>query len=104
MALDAGGNLLEEGAVALGPPGGADAAWIGFSRPTADIAKIVVQPDQSLPSGDDYVIDNIFYNMQAFKDDPGGFLHTGEERCLRIPRSRWRDQSNRVDKSGEGWL
>jgi hypothetical protein len=62
-AFDAAGNLLEEGAVALVPPhSGEHVAWIGFSRPTADIAKIVVQPAQPLPSGDDYVIDNIFYS------------------------------------------
>lgn len=55
-AYDAAGILLEEAAVALGP-----AAWIGFRRPIADIARIVVQPAQPLPSGDDYVIDNIRY-------------------------------------------
>lgn len=58
-AYDANGNLLEEAAVALGPPGEGDAAWIGFRRSAAEITRIVVQPDQSLPSGDDYVIDNI---------------------------------------------
>jgi hypothetical protein len=46
----------------LGPIGGVHAAWIGFARPTADISTIVVQPDQSFPSGDDYVIDNIYFN------------------------------------------
>jgi hypothetical protein len=60
-AYDAAWNLLEEAAVALGPPGGGHAAWIGFKRQTADIAQIVVQPDHPLPSGDDYVIDNIRY-------------------------------------------
>jgi hypothetical protein len=61
-AYDAAGNLLEEGAVALGPTGGVHAAWIGFKRSIADIAKIIVQPNQSLPSGDDYVIDNIYFS------------------------------------------
>lgn len=70
-AYDADGNLLEEAAVALGPPGGGHAAWIGFKRTTADIAKILVQPDQSLPSGDDYVIDNIHYNRVADEDHDG---------------------------------
>ena len=60
-AYDASGNLLEEASVALAAPGGGHAAWIGFKRQAADIAWIVVQPDQSLPSGDDYVIDNIQY-------------------------------------------
>jgi hypothetical protein len=62
LAYDVNGTLLEQGVVALGPGGGGHAAWIGFVRPTADIAKIVVQPDQSQPSGDDYVIDNIYFN------------------------------------------
>lgn len=61
-AYDVNGNLLEEAAVALGPPGNTHAAWIGFKRSTADIATIIVQPDQSLPNGDDYAIDNIHYN------------------------------------------
>ncbi len=30
---------------------------------SSDIATILVQPDQSLPSGNDYVIDNIYYNV-----------------------------------------
>lgn len=61
-AYDAAGNLLEEGPVALGPINGIHAAWIGFKRPVADIAKIIVQPDQSQPFGDDYVIDNVHFN------------------------------------------
>lgn len=64
-AYDANGNLLEQASVALGPPGGGHAAWIGFRRPQADIASILVQPDQSLPSGDDYVIDNIHYSTNT---------------------------------------
>ena len=62
-AFDMSGNLLEEAAVELGPPGGGHAAWIGFRRQTADIKKVIVQPDQSLPSGDDYVIDNIHISL-----------------------------------------
>ena len=61
LAYDTNGNLLEQAAVELGPPGGIHAAWIGFKRSTADIARVVVQPDQSQPSGDDYVIDNVRY-------------------------------------------
>jgi hypothetical protein len=41
-AFDASGNLLEESGVALGPPGGGHAAWIGFRRSTADISMILV--------------------------------------------------------------
>ena len=62
LAFDSYGNLLETAAVALGPPGSSHAAWIGFVRSTADISRIVIQPDQSLPFGDDYTIDNIHYN------------------------------------------
>ena len=62
QAFSASGVLLEEVHPALGPPGNVFATWIGFSRPTADIAMILVQPDQSFPAGDDYVIDNIYYN------------------------------------------
>ena len=66
-AYDAAGNLLEQAAVPTGPTGGVFATWIGFKRPTADIAKIVVQPDQSAPSGDDYVIDDLrFSDAQPF--------------------------------------
>jgi len=66
-AYDASGNLLEEAAVELGPVGGVHAAWIGFKRPIPDISKIIVQPDQSRPSGDDYVIDNVhFSDAQPF--------------------------------------
>jgi hypothetical protein len=61
LAYDASGRLLEQASVALGPVGGTDAAWIGFQRTRNDIARIVVQPDQSRPSGDDYVIDNIYF-------------------------------------------
>lgn len=63
LAFDTNGVLLESTNVAIGPPGGGHAAWIGFSRLNADIARIVVQPDQSLSSGDDYVIDNIYYTV-----------------------------------------
>jgi hypothetical protein len=60
-AFDASGNLLEEAAVELGSPGGGHAAWIGFKRQTADIKKVIVQPNQSQPNGDDYVIDNVYF-------------------------------------------
>jgi len=60
--FDAAGNLLEEAAVELGPIGGVHAAWIGFKRSVADIARVLVQPNQSLPSGDDYVIDNVHFS------------------------------------------
>jgi hypothetical protein len=79
-AYDANGNLLEEAAVALGPPGGGHAAWIGFRRSTADIVRIIVQPDQSLPSGDDYVIDNIHYNS-AIPDDDNDSVSNTEDIC-----------------------
>ena len=79
-AYDANGNLLEEAAVALGPPGGGHAAWIGFRRSTADIVRIVVQPDQSLPSGDDYVIDNIHYNA-ALPDEDNDGVSDAEDVC-----------------------
>jgi hypothetical protein len=62
VALDAHGSVLETAAVALGPGGGGHAAWIGFVRPTADISRIIIQPDQSQPFGDDYAIDNVHYN------------------------------------------
>jgi hypothetical protein len=80
-AYDANGNLLEEAAVALGPVGGVHAAWIGFKRSAADIAMIIVQPDQSLPSGDDYVIDNIHYSTAAFLDDDNDSISDAEDVC-----------------------
>lgn len=61
QAFDADGDLLEEAHVTLAAPGGGHAAWIGFKRATADIKRVIVQPDQSQSSGDDYVIDNIHY-------------------------------------------
>ena len=75
LAFDVNGTLLESAAVELGSPGGSHAAWIGFTRPTADIARIVVQPDQSLPSGDDYVIDKIHYNTTV--PEPSSLLLLG---------------------------
>jgi len=62
-AYDADGQLLEEIEVPTGPIGGVFATWVGFKRSTADIAMLMVQPDQSYASGDDYVIDNIHYNV-----------------------------------------
>jgi hypothetical protein len=79
-AYDANGNLLEEAAVALGPIGGVHAAWIGFKRSTADIARIIVQPDQSFPSGDDYVIDNIHYQT-AVRDEDNDSVSDAEDVC-----------------------
>jgi hypothetical protein len=79
-AYDAYGNLLEEAAVELGPIGGVHAAWIGFKRPTADIMMIIVQPDQSFSSGDDYVIDNIHYNT-AVPDDDNDSVSDAEDIC-----------------------
>lgn len=64
-AYDVNGNLLEQASVELGPPGGGHAAWIGFKRARPDIASVLVQPDQSLPNGDDYVIDNIRYSTNS---------------------------------------
>lgn len=64
-AYDLSGNLLEQASVPIGPPGGGHAAWIGFKRPRPDIARVLVQPDQSLPSGDDYVIDNMRYSTNS---------------------------------------
>jgi len=60
-AYDSAGNLLEQTNVLVGLVPGAGAAWIGFKRPVADIAKIIVQPDQSSPSGDDYALDNVYF-------------------------------------------
>ena len=65
QAFNSDGAFLEEGQVELGPVGGVHAAWIGFKRPVADISRIVVQPDQSTPLGDDYVIDNIHFNANV---------------------------------------
>jgi hypothetical protein len=79
-AYDANGNVLEEAAVALGPIGGVHAAWIGFKRSTADITKIIVQPDQSPPSGDDYVIDNIHYHT-AIPDEDNDRVSDAEDVC-----------------------
>jgi hypothetical protein len=72
--------LLEEAAVVLGSPGGGHAAWIGFKRSVADIVRILVQPDQSSPSGDDYVIDNIHYNT-AIPDDDNDSVSDAEDLC-----------------------
>jgi hypothetical protein len=80
-AYDANGNLLEEAAVALGPPGGGHAAWIGFKRLTTDITRIIVQPDQSLSSGDDYVIDNIYFNTAGPPDDDNDSVSDAEDIC-----------------------
>jgi hypothetical protein len=64
-AYDGNGDLLEQASVEIGPPGGGHAAWIGFKRPSPDIASVLVQPDQSLPNGDDYAIDNIRYSTNS---------------------------------------
>lgn len=64
-AYDMNGNLLEQASVEVGSPGGGHAAWIGFKRARPDIASVLVQPDQSLPNGDDYVIDNIRYSTNS---------------------------------------
>ncbi len=65
QAFDAAGNLIEEATPQLGSPGGTFATWIGFRRASADIAKVIVLPDQSLPTGDDYALDNIYYNSNV---------------------------------------
>ena len=78
-AYDANGQLLEEIAVPTGDSGGVFATWVGFKRSTADIATVLVQPDQTSPSGDDYVIDNIHYNVPTTIDidiKPGIDLNT----------------------------
>jgi len=54
--------LLEQITVPTGEPGGVFATWVEFQRPTADIARVIVHPDQSQLNGDDYVIDNIYHN------------------------------------------
>jgi hypothetical protein len=61
LAFSSQGTLLESASVALGPPGGGHAAWIGISRNHNDIARILVQPDQSMAFGDDYAFDNLYY-------------------------------------------
>lgn len=68
-ALDASGLLLEEVAVPFSGSG-TIAVGVGFTRRHADIARIIVQPNQSLPSGDDYVIDNIRYSTEPVKRVP----------------------------------
>jgi hypothetical protein len=79
-AYDADGTLLEEALVEIGQPGGGHATWIGFKRSTADIARVIIQPDQSLPSGDDYVIDNIHFNT-AIPDDDNDSVSDAEDIC-----------------------
>ena len=61
--------MLEESAVPF-RGSGTIAVGVGFTRTTADIARIVVQPVQPLPSGDDYVIDNIYYNTSPVNPVP----------------------------------
>jgi hypothetical protein len=56
-------RCLQEAAVPFSPSS-TIATWVGFSRRRADIAMILVQPDQPLPSGDDYVIVNIYCNTK----------------------------------------
>jgi hypothetical protein len=75
MAFNRHGTLLETANVELGLPGGGHAAWIGISRDHADIARILVQPNQSSPSGDDYVIDNVYYVRSV--PEPSTFLLLG---------------------------
>jgi hypothetical protein len=88
-AFDVDGNLLEQAGVGLAPPGGNDAAWIGFTRTRADIAMILVQPDQSLASGDDYVIDNIRYNATPVPE-PGTLLLLGVGAIIGVGHRRLR--------------
>lgn len=57
-AFDVNGSLLEQGAVAVGPPGGCCSAWIGFIRPQADIAFVQVVP---AATNDIYTIDNVSF-------------------------------------------
>lgn len=61
-ALGSSGELLEAGAVALGPAGGCCAAWIGFARPSADIWSIEVVP---AATNDVYSIDNVLFLVGA---------------------------------------
>lgn len=68
LAYNPGGKLLETASVTLGPSGGTHAAWIGFRRVPRDIARIIVRPDQSMASGDDYVIDNIHYTPRPLPE------------------------------------
>jgi hypothetical protein len=76
LAYDPEGNLLESSEVDVAQLG---AVWVGFKRPIADIAMVIVQPNQSDPSGDDYLIDNIHYNAPTTIDidiKPGFYPNT----------------------------
>lgn len=73
-AYDGDGKLLEEAAIPFDPSGNS-AVWVGFARPMNDIARIVVHPVQPLPSGDDYVIDNIRYSTKSRDDEDDDHHH-----------------------------
>ncbi|MDJ0852727.1 MAG: PEP-CTERM sorting domain-containing protein [Myxococcota bacterium] len=56
QAFDASGTLLEQASPALSAPGGGGAAWLGFVRPSAEIAQLRVVPAST---SDFYTIDNL---------------------------------------------
>ena len=55
-AYDASGTLLEQASPELFAPGGGSATWLGFVRPSADIAQLRVVPASV---SDFYTIDNL---------------------------------------------
>ena len=69
-AYDSSGYLREDIAVPYGPINGVFAAWVGFKRATADIKKVLVLP----VNNDDYVIDNIHYNVAPVPEPATMFL------------------------------
>ena len=100
QAYNAQGVLLETAAVEIGPVGGVHAAWIGFQRSSADIARVIVQPDQSRPSGDDYVIDNIYYTVLQPVPEPSTIFLLASTSCaLSVSRQTWRKRRHRRDQS-----
>jgi hypothetical protein len=96
LAYNAQGALLETAVVETGPVGGVHAAWVGFQRTTADIVRIVVQPDQSRPSGDDYVIDNVYYTVQRPVPEPSTIVLLATASCG-LALGHWRKRRPRCD-------
>jgi hypothetical protein len=73
LAYDSNGYLLEQLAVPTGPINGVFATWVGFKREIADISRVLVHPQIN----DDYVIDNIHYNVNVPVPEPSTLLLLG---------------------------